>query len=138
MSDDWDNVTVIRKRTSVPKVAKTQSALNAARRSNAVVGTEKKTTGGTNRHTQQDHQRLAKVDRENDVAPPSKLSPSVGKLIQQARQAKGLTQKDLAMKISEKANVINDYEMGRTIPNDGVLRKLERALAVKLKTRGGK
>ena len=40
------------------------------------------------------------------------------------------------MKISEKANVINDYEMGRTIPNDGVLRKLERALAVKLKTRG--
>jgi hypothetical protein len=42
MSEDWDSVTVIRKRTSVPKVAKTQSALNAARRSNAIIGTEKK------------------------------------------------------------------------------------------------
>jgi putative transcription factor len=61
---------------------------------------------------------------------------SVGKLIQQARQAKGLTQKDLAMKISEKANVVNDYEMGRTIPNEGVLRKLERVLGVKLKSKG--
>ena len=27
-----------------------------------------------------DHQRIAKLDRENDVAPPSKIAPSVGKV----------------------------------------------------------
>ncbi len=54
-----------------------------------------------------DHQRIAKLDRENEVAPPPKISMSVGKAIQQARQAKGLTQKELGQKINEKANIVS-------------------------------
>lgn len=27
-----------------------------------------------------DHQRIAKLDRENEVAPPAKISPTVGKV----------------------------------------------------------
>jgi Multiprotein bridging factor 1 len=27
-----------------------------------------------------DHQRIAKLDRENEVAPPSKIAPSVGRV----------------------------------------------------------
>jgi putative transcription factor len=38
-------------------------------------------------------------------------------------------------RISEKANVINEYESGKAIPSQQVLSKLERALNVKL--RGG-
>ena len=35
--------------------------------------------------------------------------------IQQARQAKGMTQKELANKINEKQTVVADYEAGRGI-----------------------
>ncbi|KAF0456447.1 ylMBF1 [Gigaspora margarita] len=130
----WDDVTVIRKRAEHAKVTKGDAAINAARRAGAVVGIERKVAGGTNKgHSGTDHQRIAKLDRENEVAPPPKLSLSVGKAIQQARQAKGLTQKDLGQKINEKANIINDYEMSRTIPNQQVLSKLERVLGVKLR-----
>lgn len=67
----------------------------------AVVGTDKKVTAGLNKAHQgalllllkavveslcfelmlgTDHQRIAKLDRENEVAPPPKISPSVGKV----------------------------------------------------------
>ena len=59
---------------------------------------------------------------------------SVSKAIQQARQAKGFTQKDLATKINEKPTVVNEYESGRAPnPNQQILAKLERALGVKLR-----
>jgi hypothetical protein len=68
-----------------------------ARRSGAVVATDKKITAGGNkahqgtsnppRHPQvshpllgTDHQRIAKLDRENEVAPPAKIAPSVGRV----------------------------------------------------------
>ena len=50
-----------------------------------------------------------------------------------ARQEKKLTQKDLATKINEKPQVINDYEAGRAQPNQQVLAKMERALGIKLR-----
>ncbi|CAG8581370.1 3555_t:CDS:2 [Acaulospora colombiana] len=137
---NWDDVTVLRKRSEHAKVTKGDAAINAARRAGAVVGVERKIivyiqdAGGTNKaHTSTDHQKIAKLDRENDVTPPPKVSLSVGKAIQQARQAKGLTQKDLGQRINEKANIINDYEMSRTIPNQQILSKLERVLGVKLR-----
>ena len=80
-----------------------------------------------------DHQRIAKLDRENEVAPPPKVAPSVGKAIQTARQEKEFSQKDLAQKVNEKPSVIQDYESGRAIPNPQILGKFERALGVKLR-----
>ncbi len=58
---------------------------------------------------------------------------SVARAIQQARQAKNLTQKDLATAINEKAGVVNEYESGKAIPSQQVLMKLERKLGVKLR-----
>ena len=46
------------------------------------------------------------------------MTLEVGKVIQQGRQSKGLTQKDLATKINKKSQVITDYESGRAIPNN--------------------
>ena len=80
-----------------------------------------------------DHQKIAKLDRENEVAPPPKINPSVGKAIQTARMEKEMAQKDLAQKVNEKPSVIQDYESGRAIPNPQILGKLERALGVKLR-----
>ena len=61
------------------------------------------------------------------------VSREVSLRIQQARQAKGWTQKELATKISEKPQVVNDYENGRGIPNPQILGKMERVLGVKLR-----
>jgi putative transcription factor len=102
-------------------------------------------------HAGPDHQRIAKLDRENEVAPPPKVNASVGKVgtvltrrssrerlhsmqaIQTARMEKQLTQKDLAQKTNEKPSVIQDYESGKAIPNAQVLSKFERILGVKLR-----
>ncbi|CAK7896027.1 multiprotein-bridging factor 1 [[Candida] anglica] len=135
---DWDSVTIIGSKARVggggPRqtVARTAGQLNAARRSGAVIGTEKK-YGSTNTKGDPEGQRLTKLDATDDVVPTKKLDASVGKAIQQARQEKKLTQKDLATKINEKPNVINDYEAGRAVPNQQLLGKLERALGVKLR-----
>ncbi|KAG6874322.1 hypothetical protein C0995_001547 [Termitomyces sp. Mi166 len=110
MSDDWDSKTVIGFKRQTAKVAKTESQLN-----------------GT------DHQRIAKLDRENEVAPPAKIAPSVGRAIQDGRMALKLSQKDLAQKINEKPSVIQDYESGKAVPNTQVLGKLERVLGIKLR-----
>lgn len=138
MSSDWDSVTIIGQKARVggggprENVAKTSSQLNAARRAGLVVGTEKK-YGTANTKSNPEGQRLTKLDATDDVVAVKKVDVSVGKAIQQARQEKKLTQKELATKVNEKPNVINDYEAGRAIPNQQLLAKLERALGVKLR-----
>jgi hypothetical protein len=54
-------------------------------------------------------QKLSKIDRENEVAPPAKVDVSVGKAIAKARSEKDppWKQSDLAQKINEKPSVIN-------------------------------
>ncbi|PCH38696.1 MBF1-domain-containing protein [Wolfiporia cocos MD-104 SS10] len=131
---DWDSKLVIGHKVKAPKVARNESDLNGARRVGAVVATDKKVTAGVNKaHQGTDHQRIAKLDRENEVAPPPKVAPSVGKAIQTARMEKQLAQKDLAQKVNEKPSVIQDYESGRAVPNPQILGKLERVLGVKLR-----
>ncbi|GMM34035.1 multiprotein-bridging factor 1 [Saccharomycopsis crataegensis] len=135
---EWDSVTVVgknvRRGPSGPKqtVARTQGQINAARRTGGVVSTEKK-YGSANRSNGTEGQRLTKIDRENEVAPPKKLDISVGRIISKARAEKKLTQKELATRLNEKPNVINDYEAGRAVPNQQLLGKMERVLGVKLR-----
>jgi putative transcription factor len=131
---DWDSKVVIGNRGKVPKVTRKATDLNAARRTDGIVATEKKMTGGSNKARQgTDHQRIVKLDRENEVAPPPKVAPSVGRAIQDGRMELKLSQKDVAQKINEKPSVIQDYESGKAIPNPQVLSKLERVLGVKLR-----
>jgi len=135
MSDDWDAPKlIIGTKARAPKVARTDSDVNAARRAGAVVATDKKTTGvGNKAHAGTDHQRIAKLDRENEVAPPAKVSPTVGRAMMDARMELKLSQKDVAQKINEKPSVLQDYESGKAIPNVQILGKLERVLHVKLR-----
>ncbi|CAE6475455.1 unnamed protein product [Rhizoctonia solani] len=134
MSDaDWDTKVVIGNKARTPKVTKGNAEVNAARRAGAIVSTDKKSTASNKGHVGPDHQKIAKLDRENDVAPPSKVAPSVGKAMQTARMELKLSQKDVAAKINEKQSVLQDYESGKAIPNPQILGKLERALGVKLR-----
>ena len=61
------------------------------------------------------------------------VSVDVGRLIQKGRQEKNLTQKELATKICEKPQVVNEYESCKAIPNNTILAKLERVLEIKLR-----
>ncbi|ORZ25903.1 multi protein bridging factor 1-domain-containing protein [Absidia repens] len=131
---DWDTTTVLRKRPEDrARVARTQTELNAARRSGAAINTEKKSTLTNSSHANTDHRRIAKLDRDNEVAPPPKVDVSVGKALQKGRQDKGMTQKDLAQTINEKPQVVNEYESGKATPNQQVLGKMERALGIRLR-----
>ncbi|KAJ3282186.1 Endothelial differentiation- factor 1 [Borealophlyctis nickersoniae] len=133
MSSAWDDVTVIRKRPETAKVAKSDAALNAARRSGVGVASEKKGVSNAN-VASIDAGKAAKIDRETEDFTVEKIPLSLGKTIQQARQAKQMTQKDLATKINEKPTVVNEYEAGKAQnPNQQILGKMERALGVKLR-----
>ena len=50
-----------------------------------------------------------------------------------ARSKKGMTQKDLAMKINERMTVLSKVESGDMRPDDKMLGKLEKELGIKLK-----
>jgi len=133
MADDWNTVTVIGNRRNMQGGgANKERAVNQARRQGLSVTTDTKygaggnTQRGTNLNT-------AKLDAETEELKHKTIDMNVGKLIQQGRQAKEMTQKDLATKINEKPQVVTEYEQGKAIPNNQVLVKIERALGIKLR-----
>jgi putative transcription factor len=52
--------------------------------------------------------------------------------IRNARMEKGLSQKDLAMQMKERELLVKKIEKGELIPEEGVRRKLEKALGIRL------
>ncbi len=53
--------------------------------------------------------------------------------IRRAREERGWKQADLGAKINEKVSVISQLESGAISPGDGLVRKIEHALGIKLK-----
>jgi len=49
-----------------------------------------------------------------------------------ARNAKKMTQKELALQLGCDAKTVKEYESGKAIPNNGLVAKMERALGSKL------
>ena len=129
---DFNTVTILRKKAAPVKVLKTQAELNAAARQGKPLETTKKHLAGGNRQHKTDN-NTARLDQETEELHHNRVTLELGKVLQQARQAKELTQKDLGTKINEKAEVVREYENGKAIPNQQVLAKLERALGVKLR-----
>ncbi|CAH1119432.1 unnamed protein product [Phaedon cochleariae] len=129
---DWDTVTVLKKRAPKASAMKSEQAVNAARRQGVAVDTQLKWGAGSNKQ-HVTTKNTAKLDRETEELKHEAISLDVGKLIQQGRQSKGLSQKDLATKINEKPQVITDYEAGRGIPNNVIIGKIERVIGIKLR-----
>lgn len=129
---DWDTVTYLRKKQPKANQLRSQQAINLAQRQGLEIETTKKFNAATNKQ-HKTTLNTSKLDRETEELHHDKVGIDVGKLIQQNRQAKGMTQKDLATKINEKIQVINDYEAGRAIPNQVILSKIERVLGCKLR-----
>jgi len=70
-------------------------AVNTARRQGTAIETKEKFGAATNKHAGTT-MNVAKLDRETEELKHDKMPLEVGKLIMQGRQAKGLSQKDLA------------------------------------------
>ncbi|CAD5121509.1 DgyrCDS10013 [Dimorphilus gyrociliatus] len=107
-------------------------AINAAQRQGASIDTSKKFGAASNKQHSA-NKNTAKLDRETEELHHDKLDIDTAKMIQKARQNKELTQKELAARISERPQIVNEYESGKAIPNQQILTKLERALGVKLR-----
>jgi|Deesub1362B_J571_1020462.scaffolds.fasta_scaffold00004_192 putative transcription factor len=60
------------------------------------------------------------------------LKENYGLIIKNAREAIGLTQRDLAYKIKTKLSVIRRIESGKLVPSPDLVNKLEKALNVSL------
>ncbi|XP_046389666.1 endothelial differentiation-related factor 1 [Ischnura elegans] len=129
---DRETFTILRKRPPKPSAMKTEQAINAARRQGVQVDTQQKWGAGQNKQ-HQTTKNTAKLDRETEELKHDKVTLDVGKLIQQGRQSKGWSQKDLATRVNEKPQVINDYEAGRAIPNQNIIGKIEKAIGMKLR-----
>ncbi|KAK5164932.1 multiprotein-bridging factor 1 [Saxophila tyrrhenica] len=144
MSDDWESVTKIGSKVRGPGTAqrettiKGKSALNAAQRSGAVLGTEKKYSTA-NAGANPEGQRLTKVDRADGPVATKKVPEDVAKALAQARNQlknqKGatMTQKDLANKAAVDVKYVADLERtGAEFPSMDVVQKLQKAANVKL------
>ncbi|KIW68930.1 hypothetical protein PV04_04842 [Phialophora macrospora] len=142
MADDWDTVTRIGSKVRGPgsggvdreRVVRGKSALNAAQRSGAIIGTEKK-FASSNTKPATDGQHLTKVDRSDEIIKPKTVGSVVGQAIITRRNQilPKMTQKDLASKVNTQASVIQAYENGSAIPDQQLLAKLERVLGIKLR-----
>ena len=56
-------------------------------------------------------------------------------VIRKAREERGWTQEELALKIKVKASLIRKVERGEILPEDSLRKKLENALGIKLTER---
>ncbi|XP_069686066.1 endothelial differentiation-related factor 1 homolog [Periplaneta americana] len=129
---DWETVTILRKKPPKASAMKSEQAINAARRQGFQVDTQQKWGAATNKQ-HVTTKNTAKLDRETEELKHDKIPLDLGRMIQQGRQSKGWSQKELATKVNEKPQVINDYEAGRGIPNQVVIGKIERAIGIKLR-----
>lgn len=69
---------------------------------------------------------------EEGFFPPPQLPREFKLAMQRARVTAGLSQMDLARRVSEKQSVVNAYESGKAAPNANIISKLERALNCRL------
>ncbi|CAD5219380.1 unnamed protein product [Bursaphelenchus okinawaensis] len=129
---DPNSVTILSKRGPAHKTLKTASDLNSAQRRGVELETNKKFFAGSNRQHKTDKNTL-RLDEETEELKHEKVGLTLCKALQQARQAKEWTQKDLSTRVNEKVEVVREYENGKAIPNQQVLTKMERALGVKLR-----
>jgi putative transcription factor len=132
-AQDWNTVT-INKKPAAPTGSKEQQA-NKLRQQGQSLETVAKFTAG-NKVGGAGPSNARKIDEETENFKHKEIGLDVRRAIASGRQAKSMTQKDLAVLINEQASVVTAYEAGKAIPNNNILQKMEKHLGVKLRGTG--
>jgi len=82
-------------------------------------------------------QVIAQQFKPHSKLPPKKIEEEIvvegyGNLIKQAREKKGLSQKEFSEKISEKDSIIHKVETEHSVPPIALAKKIEKFLGIKL------
>lgn len=77
--------------------------------------------------------RLNKIENSDGDEGHKKISATHRQLIQKARLAKKMSQKELAQKLNMDVGTIAQYENGKAIPNRQILNKFSRELNISFK-----
>lgn len=95
-------------------------------------GTSNEQKIATNRQTTTPSNRIAKIERndENGNFHVKRVSIDLAKQIQQSRQNKGWSQKDLASRAQIPIDIVRNYERGTAITNGNYTSKLRRILGI--------
>ena len=96
-----------------------------SQRKDAVFETVNKGVSNSNSH-------LFTSKKLDEDLPELKYIGELGKKFQQARSAKGLTQKDLAKQLNMDVKVYQEIESGKAVYNGQVVGKIKRKLGVKV------
>lgn len=64
--------------------------------------------------------------------PDMELDPEWSRKVREAREKLGLSQEQFGAKINEKASVVHKLESGGFVPPDALVKKLEKALKIRL------
>ncbi|KAJ5115949.1 hypothetical protein N7456_000297 [Penicillium angulare] len=138
---DWESTTKIgskfRGAGAAPRenTIRSQSALNAAQRSGAILSTEKKYATGNAIGKGGGGQHLTKVDRSDDIVKLGYVNPKVSEAARKRRNEEGfkMTIKELAMKCNVQPPQIASVEAGTHKTGDdleALLNKMELHLKV--------
>ncbi|CAB4318828.1 unnamed protein product [Prunus armeniaca] len=136
ITQDWEPV-VIHKSRPKGQDLRDPKVVNQALRSGAPIQTIKKFDAGSNKKAAP-VVSVKKLEEGTEPAALDRVSTDVRQAIQKARLAKKLSQADLAKRINERPQVVQEYENGKAVPNQAVLSKMERVLEVKLRGKVGK
>lgn len=134
ITQDWEPVVLRRAKTKAADLKSTK-AVNQALRTGAPVETVRKAAAGTNKKASAAAVAAParKLDEMTEPAGLERVGGDVRAAIQKARVAKGWSQAELAKRVNERAQVVQEYESGKAVPVQAVLAKMERALEVKLR-----
>lgn len=121
MDQDWKEV-IIRGKHAVKETAQKKE----------IVITQKKFNSGKNVQIGKNDSNLEKkMDDDSYELPKVSLNTKIQ--IQQERQKKGWTRKELAQKCNLSESTIRDYELGVIVPNQNELSKMRKVLGVNFK-----
>ncbi|KAH7657353.1 putative transcription factor protein [Dioscorea alata] len=128
IAQDWEPV-VLSKRKPKSGDLKDPKAVNQALRTGAMVETVKKHEAGSNKKTATSGPVVygRKLDEQTEPAGFEKVGLEVRSAIQKARLGKKMSQAELGKLINERAQVVQEYESGKAVPNQAVLAKMESA-----------
>jgi len=121
----WEPM-VLRKQVKV--APKNELALFQARAKGQVEVVQKQSVASAASSVQAN--KVENADFNGYVRPVATLEFKLA--LQKARQAKGLSQSDLAKSINQTSKVIQDYESGKTVPTGNVINLLNRKLSTVL------